>query len=186
MWEKEKLYFSGNGWLVVSLFLLQIDWQGHCEKWKSTEECLQMCKSTYIIINQRVESKNGKFGEWGQTSALTLLSYLLSQRKAPWIKGLRRKCEGMRVKMKKTSIGMNCKSWIQMDWNDMTVTSVRYKLVLFPKEGKPCGRNYIELTLFYSLPISRISLLMTDRLPSYRILYFYLLIADCSCLPGWL
>ena len=25
--------------------------------------------------------------------------------------------------------------------------SVRYKLVLFPKEGKPCGRSYIELTL---------------------------------------
>ena len=28
------------------------------------------------------------------------------------------------------------------------LTPVRYKLVLFPKEGKPCGRNYIELTLF--------------------------------------
>ncbi len=26
------------------------------------------------------------------------------------------------------------------------LTSVRYKLVLFPKEGKPCGRSYIELT----------------------------------------
>ena len=38
--------------------------------------------------------------------------------------------------------------------------------------------------IFYSLPILRISLLITDKLPSYRILYFYLLIAYYGCLSG--
>jgi len=40
------------------------------------------------------------------------------------------------------------------------------------------------MNIFYSLPILRISLLITDKLPPSRILYFYLLIADYSCLPG--
>jgi len=42
------------------------------------------------------------------------------------------------------------------------------------------------MNIFYSLTILRIILLITDKLSSYRILYFYLLIADYSCLSGWL
>ena len=45
-------------------------------------------------------------------------------------------------------------------------------------------RFYAIMNIFYSLPILRISLLITDKLPPSRILYFYLLIADYSCLPG--
>ena len=36
------------------------------------------------------------------------------------------------------------------------------------------------MNIFYSLPILRISLLITDKLPPSSILYFYLLIADYS------
>ena len=43
---------------------------------------------------------------------------------------------------------------------------------------------YAIMNIFYSLPILRISLLITDKLPSYRILYFYLLIAYYGCLSG--
>ena len=147
MWDKENLYLSGNGWLVVSLFLLQITGK---DTVRNEDQQRSACRGAKAHISLSINGLNQKRQiRWVRANVCPhLLSHLLSQRKAPWIKGLRGKCEGMRAKMKKTSMGENCKSWIQMDWNDMTVTSVRYKLVLFPKEGKPCGRNYIELTLF--------------------------------------
>ena len=56
--------------------------------------------------------------------------------------------------------------------------SVRYKLILFPKEGKPCGRSYIELTflkaklgqkLFRGCPVAASN---KKRVPVDRKLFF--------------
>ena len=129
------MYFSGNGWLLVSLFLLQIDRQGHYEKWESTEECLQMCKNRICHYQSTDWIKNSEFGEWGQTPALTLLSYLGSQRKARWIKGLKRNMRAWEQKWKKLLWGRIAKA--KFKWTE----NFRLRNILVMSKRKTLSEN---------------------------------------------